>query len=115
MVNKSRLTVCLTAALCSQCFHAQSLVLGIDEMFSRAEEQSQGVRTFRTGEEAADAALDAAKALRLPDVRVSASVSYLGNGRIWARDFSDTHSVYIWKSRCRLTPVGGKKLTPSSK
>ena len=20
-----------------------------------------------------------------------------------------------WKSRCRLTPVGGKKLTPSSK
>lgn len=95
MVNKLRLTVCLAAALCSRYLHAQSMQLGIDEMFRMAEEQSQGIRTFRTGEEAAEAALDAARALRLPDVRVSASVSYLGNGFISDRDFGHGRSVYI--------------------
>lgn len=29
--------------------------------------------------------------------------------------FGFTHELGIWKSQFRLTPVGGKKLTPSSK
>lgn len=65
----------------------------IDEMFRLADEQSKSVQTYRTGADAADEALRAAKAQRLPDISVSLSASYLGDGRIWDRDFGNGMKV----------------------
>ena len=76
------------AALCSQVFYAQPRWMGIEEMFRLADEQSRSIQASEAGKAAADEALNAAKAQRLPDVSVSLSASYLGNGRIWERNFS---------------------------
>ena len=76
------------AALCSQLFYAQPRWMGIEEMFRLADEQSRSIQASEAGKAAADEALNAAKAQRLPDVSVSLSASYLGNGRIWERNFS---------------------------
>lgn len=84
--------LCL-AALCSRCLYAQTRLMGIDEMFRLADEQSKSVQTYRTGADAADEALRAAKAQRLPDISVSLSASYLGDGRIWDRDFGNGMKV----------------------
>ena len=81
------------AALCSQCLYAQTREMGIEELFRIADGQSQSIRTFRTGTEAAEESLRTAKAQRLPDISVSLSASYLGNGKLWDRDFG--HATII--------------------
>lgn len=91
--NKRLIVLLCLAALCSQCLYAQTRQMGIDEMFRLADEQSKSVQTYRTGADAADEALRAAKAQRLPDISVSLSASYLGDGRIWDRDFSNGMKV----------------------
>lgn len=84
--------MCATA-LCSQGLYAQSQLTGIDELLRLADAQSKSIQTYRTGTEAAGEALKAAKAQRLPDVNVSLSASYLGNGKIWDRDFGNAMTV----------------------
>lgn len=85
--------MCATA-LCSQGLYAQSQLMGIDELLRLADAQSKSIQTYRTGTEAAAGeALKAAKAQRLPDVNVSLSASYLGNGKIWDRDFGNAMTV----------------------
>ena len=84
--------MCATV-LCSQGLYAQSQLMGIDELLHLADAQSKSIQTYRTGTEAAGEALKAAKAQRLPDVNVSLSASYLGNGKIWDRDFGNAMTV----------------------
>ena len=84
--------MCATA-LCSQGLYAQSQLMGIDELLRLADAQSKSIQTYRTETEAAGEALKAAKAQRLPDVNVSLSASYLGNGKIWDRDFGNAMTV----------------------
>ena len=84
--------MCATA-LCSLGLYAQSQLMGIDELLRLADAQSKSIQTYRTGTEAAGEALKAAKAQRLPDVNVSLSASYLGNGKIWDRDFGNAMTV----------------------
>ena len=91
--NKRLIVLLCLAALCSQCLYAQTRQMGIDEMFRLADEQSKSVQTYRTGADAADEALRTAKAQRLPDISVSLSASYLGDGRIWDRDFGNGMKV----------------------
>lgn len=91
--NKRLIVLLCLAALCSQCLYAQTRQMGIDEMFRLADEQSKSVQSYRTGADAADEALRAAKAQRLPDISVSLSASYLGDGRIWDRDFGNGMKV----------------------
>lgn len=91
--NKRLIVLLCLAALCSQCLYAQTRQMGIDEMFRLADKQSKSVQTYRTGADAADEALRAAKAQRLPDISVSLSASYLGDGRIWDRDFGNGMKV----------------------
>ena len=91
--NKRLIVLLCLAALCSQCLYAQTRQMGIDEMFRLADEQSKSVQTYRTGADAADEALRGAKAQRLPDISVSLSASYLGDGRIWDRDFGNGMKV----------------------
>ena len=94
MSKKKRLIglLCL-AVLCSQGLCAQTRQMDIEELFRLADERSQSIRTYRTGTEAADEAIRAAKAQRLPDISVSLSASYLGNGKLWDRDFGNATSI----------------------
>ena len=86
--------MCITV-LCSQVVCAQTRQMGIEELFRLADEQSKSIQAYRTGTEAAAEALKAAKAQRLPDVNVSLSASYLGNGNLWDRDFGNAMTVDI--------------------
>ena len=70
-----------TAILCSQGVCAQPRKMGIEELFRLADGQSVSIQACRTAAEAAGEALKAARAQRLPDIGVSLSASYLGNGR----------------------------------
>lgn len=67
--------------------------MGIEEMFRLADEQSKKIQVYNTGREVADEAVKVARARRLPDVNVSVSASYLGNGKLWDRDFSDATKI----------------------
>ena len=96
MSKKRWLIVPLCAVLCSQGLFAQTLdrrVLGIDEMFRLADENSQSIQTYKTGKETADEALKAAKSQRLPDIGASLSFSYLGDGYLWDRDFKNGQNI----------------------
>lgn len=84
--------LCYTA-LCSLYLYAQSRVMGIEEMFRLADENSESIRIYKTGKEAADEQLKAAKAQRLPDINLSVSASYWGNGRLWDRDFGNATKI----------------------
>lgn len=95
MSNKTWL-IAFAIMLCDLTTHAQTEVqraLGIEEMFRLADENSISIQSYRTGQEAADQALKAAKAQRLPDVSTSLSFSYLGDGRLWDRDFSNATNI----------------------
>ena len=94
MSKKKRLIglLCI-AVLCSQGLCAQTRQMGIEELFRLADEQSKSIQTHRTGKEAAEEALKAAKAQRLPDVNVSLSASYWGNGKLWDRDFGNAMTI----------------------
>lgn len=79
--------------LCSQYLCAQPRVMGIDELFRLADENSRSIQSYRTGVDAAAEALKAAKAQRLPDIKGMASVSYLGDGHIWDRHYKNGMKV----------------------
>ena len=92
MSKKRWLIVPLCVVLCSQGSFAQTLtrkVLGINEMFRLADENSQSIQTYKTEKEVTDEALKAAKSQRLPDISASLSFSYLGDGYLWDRDFKN--------------------------
>lgn len=94
MIKINRLiAVACVAMLCSPLTYAQQYSLSIEEMFSLADKNSTSIRSFNTGKDEADAALAAAKAERLPDVNAQLSFSYLGNGYIWDRDFSNGKNI----------------------
>jgi outer membrane protein TolC len=64
-------------------------VLTLDEMFTLATENSKQLQISRTGIETAIKATDVAKNLRLPSINASVSVSYLGDGTIMDREFTN--------------------------
>ena len=81
--------------LCSQRLCAQEMLLGVEEMFRLADRNSVSIKAYGTGREAADEALKAAKSQRLPDINASLSASFLGDGRLWNRDFSGGTGIDI--------------------
>ena len=87
MSKKNKLIVLCSAVLCSYYMYAQQRTMGMEEMFRLADTNSKSIQAYKTGKEAADEALKAAKAQRLPDITASVSASYLGDGRLWDRDF----------------------------
>ncbi len=94
MSKKKRLIglLCLTV-LCSHGLCAQTRQMGIEELFRLADEQSRSIQAYRTGTEAAEETVRVAKAQRLPDISVSLSASYLGNGKIWDREFGNGTAI----------------------
>lgn len=71
------------------------MVMSIGDIFAIADSASSSIRVFRTGVSAAEEALSAARSQRLPDISVSASVSYLGNGVLWDRNFGNSQKIDI--------------------
>lgn len=68
---------------------SQEIPLGIEKMFSLAEENSETMKVYRLAAESAAEELKTARLAALPDIEASLSVSYLGDGRIYDRDFSN--------------------------
>ena len=75
MSKKTWLIALAMSVLCSQYLCAQPRVMGIDELFRLADENSRSIQSYRTGVDAAAEALKAAKAQRLPYIKGTASVS----------------------------------------
>ena len=61
----------------------------IAQLFDRIEAYSKVLRASRSGVEAAELGIAAAKSQRLPDVEASLSLSYIGNALLTDRDFSN--------------------------
>ncbi|GHU55070.1 hypothetical protein FACS189415_2060 [Bacteroidia bacterium] len=64
-------------------------VLSIDEMFALADQNSKSLRHHSTSINEAHEAVNVAKNARLPDIDASLSFSYLGDGYLTDRDFSN--------------------------
>lgn len=63
----------------------------IAQLFDRIEAYSKTLRASRSGMEAAELGIAAAKSQRLPDVEASLSLSYIGNALLTDRNFSNGH------------------------
>ncbi len=72
---------------------AQQQTLTIDQLFKAIEDNNASLRTQKSGVEAADLGIEAARSKRLPDVDASLSVSYIGNALLTDRDFSNVHGL----------------------
>ena len=64
-------------------------MISIDEMFSLADQNSKSLRPYATGIDEAREGVRVAKNARLPEIDASLSFSYLGDGRMMDRDFSN--------------------------
>lgn len=87
----------LCAALCSGAVYAQKTVrqMSIDEIFLLADQNSKSLRAGATGIKEAQEAVKVAQTARLPEIETSLSFSYLGNGYLMERDFSNGMSAPI--------------------
>jgi len=84
------MAVCLLS--CVQSLSAQekiTRVITLDEMFGLAAENSKQLRLSKTGVETAKKATGVAKNSRLPSIDASLSFSYLGDGTIMDREFTN--------------------------
>lgn len=99
-MNKFSLCIMSLLALCPAGGFAQPSVktgrapslqqrITIDEMFALADQNSKSLRPSTTGISEAREAVNVAKNARLPDIDASLSFSYLGDGYITDRDFSN--------------------------
>lgn len=68
-------------------------LLSIDEVFNLAEQNNSSLQSSKIAAEMAEAAISIAKANRLPDVSASLSFSYLGDGYLTDRDFSNGKNI----------------------
>lgn len=82
----------LWASLCPPGTYARETtrrVVTIEEMFTLADQNSKSLRPSATGVEEAREGVKVAKNARLPEIDASLSFSYLGDGRMTDRDFSN--------------------------
>ena len=96
MNNLRLLAGCAVAILLSGgvCVYGQS-VITLEEIYQSAEANSARLRPFVTAQSEADKEISVAKAARLPDIDASLSVSYIGDGFITKRNFTDYQKAPI--------------------
>ncbi len=94
-MSKVRLLIMvLCASLWAMGSYAQnSYVLTLEQMFALADENSKALKVEETAVTEAQQAVAEARNDRLPDVGISLSASYLGNGHLTDRDFSNGQSI----------------------
>ena len=78
----------LSLALCVSA-QAQKRSMTLEELFRLADENNKALKTSSIGIQVAQEGLLSAQSGRLPDVKTSLSASYIGNGYLWDRDFSN--------------------------
>ena len=79
---------CLAAMLLLPCMVWGQQKMSLDQLLQLADEQSVSIKSYAAAVESAHHNEASAKAARLPDVGVTASVGYLGDGLLSDRDFS---------------------------
>lgn len=94
-MSKLRLLVMsLCASLCAMGVCAQQpRRLSLEEIFALADNNSKTLKSESTALEEATAAVREARNGRLPDINLSLSASYLGNGHLSDRDFSNGQNI----------------------
>lgn len=65
----------------------------VETLFQLAEQHNADIHSYRTAIEEAQAARRVAEAQRLPNVEAQVTFSYLGDGRLWNRHFSEGMKV----------------------
>ena len=78
----------LSLALCVSA-QAQKRSMTLEELFRLADKNNKALKTSIIGIQVAQEGLLSAQSGRLPDVKTSLSASYIGNGYLWDRDFSN--------------------------
>ena len=78
----------LSLVLCVSA-QAQKRSMTLEELFRLADENNKALKTSSIGIQVAQEGLLSAQSGRLPDVKTSLSASYIGNGYLWDRDFSN--------------------------
>ena len=86
-------TTCVLAQADSSLFAVQSVQnirkLSLREIFSLADKNNKDLKVLSSQIESTNEDISSVKQMLLPDISTTASVSYLGNGRIWDRDFTN--------------------------
>ncbi len=84
------------ASLCAMSAYAQqSYVLSLERMFSLADENSKTIQVENAALSEAQQAVRVAQNGKLPDIELSLSASYLGNGCLMDRDFSNGKNIQM--------------------
>lgn len=84
----------LCAPLCAMGVCAQEkCVLTLEELFALADKNSKSLHAASFAVREAEQAVEVAKNGKLPDIDISLSASYLGNGYLTDRNFSDGQSI----------------------
>ncbi len=73
-----------SALLCAQ----SSTLMTLEDLFKRAEDVHHGLRIYRMAEEEAEQSVKISRNAMLPTITGEASVSYLGDARLWDRNFT---------------------------
>ena len=102
-----KITFFTAVALASISIDIQAQQMTISELFSRVRDNSKSMKVQRTAIEMADKSITIAKNQKLPDINTQLSFSYLGNGFITDRDFSNitkadiptTATTLLWRLR----------------
>ena len=84
-----KITFFTAVALASISIDIQAQQMTISELFSLVRDNSKSMKVQRTAIEMADKSITIAKNQKLPDINTELSFSYLGNGFITDRDFSN--------------------------
>lgn len=94
-MSKLRLLIMvLCTPLCAVGMYAQQTrVLSLEDIFALADENSKAIETENAAVAEAEQKISEAENGRLPDIELSVSASYLGNGYILERDFTNGQSV----------------------
>ncbi len=85
-MRKQLLPVLLVGVLCCE---AQERTLGLEELFQLAEAGNSEIRASQIHAQAARQGVDVAQANKLPDITAALELSYIGDGTILDRDFSN--------------------------
>lgn len=88
------LIVALCASLCALGSYAQQpLVLSLEQLFALADENSKTIQTENAAVLDAQQEVKVAKNALMPDIDISLSASYLGNGYLMERNFSNGQTI----------------------
>ena len=92
MKTRHNLVMFLSLALCLS-VQAQKRNMTLEEVFRLADENNKSLNASAIGVRATEEDLLSSKSNRLPDINTSLSASYIGNGYLWDRNFSNGMSI----------------------